>query len=124
MRILLKDAKLEPEMATPGSPVKVSAAVTAPKQEGLDFRVFLVDDRSDSVVELKLSGDGRYSGEFVVPEKHPLGETVLTLAALRTRPVTVDISGAKEDPLPHLAAKLEDLKPKHAYEYDPRVLAS
>jgi hypothetical protein len=123
-RILLQDGKLDPDMATPGSTIKISATVSAPKQEGLDYRVFLVDDRGNSVVELKPAGDGRYTGEFKLSEKHPLGDTVLTLAALRTRPVTVDVAGAKEDPLPRLAAKLDDLKPKAKYEYDPRVLAS
>jgi len=123
-RIVIEDARLEPDLATPGSTVKVSARVNAPKQEGLAYRVFLVDDRAHAVVELKPGDGGRYLADWTVPEKHPLGDTVLVLAALRTRPVTVDVSRAQEDPLPRLAARLDDLKPSHKYEYDPRICAS
>ena len=63
-------------------PAAVSAAVEAPKQEGLDFRVFLVDNRADTAVELKPSGDGLYTGEYQLSRKHPLGETILTVAAI------------------------------------------
>jgi hypothetical protein len=124
VRILLQDGKLEPDMTTVGATVQVSVSVSAPKQDGIDFRVFLVDDRADTVVELKPAGGERYSGELAISKNHPLGATLLTIAALRTRPVTVDVSRAKQDLLPRLAAKLEDLKPDAAYEYDPRILAS
>jgi hypothetical protein len=56
--------------------------------------------------------------------KLDVGDTVVTLVALRAEPIEVKLKSDKTDPLLEFAKGLEDLDAGKPYDFDPRIMAS
>ena len=95
-----------------------------PGGEPLDVRVFAREQQTHQVVELKPQGDNRFAGELRLDPKTAPGETLVTLAAVRAKPLDVSLDQNKPDALLKLAGQLDELDAAHPYDYDPRILAS
>jgi carboxypeptidase family protein len=122
--VLLADARMEPSLAPPGTPVKLRVKLQAPSEETHKVRVFAREDRKRQVVELKPLDDSQFAGELILDPKLSPGDTTITVVALREQPVEVDLRESKGDPLLRFAERLDDLDPDKAYEFDPRIMAS
>jgi hypothetical protein len=122
MALLLAEPRLEPALAFPGAVVRISVALHAPADHPLAVRVFAREARKRRVVELYRQNDGRFAGELALDPRTPLGDTTISLAALRSEPVEVRLKDG--DGLLTFAERLDDLEPDKPYEFDPRILAS
>jgi len=122
--VLLTDARLEPSLTPPGTPVKLQVKLQTPEGKPLNVRVFAREDKKREVVELKAQGESTFAGELPLDPKISPGDTTVTIAALRAQPVEVDLSASKADPLLQFAEKLDDLDADRPYEFDPRIMAS
>ena len=125
--VLLSEPKLEPSLVPQGATVKLSAklqAPTGPDGKPLDVRVFAREDKKRKVVELKAQQNGVFAGELTLDPTTPVGNTVITIVALRAEPVEISLRGKKEDPLLDFASRLEDLDADKPYDFDPRIMAS
>jgi hypothetical protein len=125
--VLLSEPKLEPSLVPQGATVKLSAklqAPTGPDGKPLDVRVFAREDKKRKVVELKAQQNGVFAGELTLDPTTPIGNTVITIVALRAEPVEISLRGKKEDPLLDFASHLEDLDADKPYDFDPRIMAS
>jgi hypothetical protein len=122
--VLLAEPHMEPSLAPAGTAVKISVKLQAREAPASNIRVFAREDKKRKVVELKAQGDNVFTGELALDPKTPVGDTSVTLVALRAEPVEVDLRESKEDPLLHLAERLDDLDADKPYEFDPRIMAS
>lgn len=124
MAVLLSDPRLEPSLAPAGATVTVRATLKAPADNAKAVRVFAREDRQKQVIELKPQPDGVFVGALTLDPKMPLGETRITIAALRMEPVEVSLKNSKADPLLDFAQKWDDLDASQKYDFDPRIMAS
>ena len=56
--------------------------------------------------------------------KTPVGDTTVSIAALRAEPVEVKLDPKKADPLQEFVRRLDDMRADKPYQYDPRIMAS
>jgi hypothetical protein len=125
--ILLAEGKIEPALAAPGTPVKLSVKLATPENQPLKVRVFAREDKSRAVTELKAAAGGTpgvFTGEMPLDAGLKAGDTTISLVALRAEPIEVDLKDNKADPLLDFARGLDDLDADKAYEFDPRIMAS
>ena len=122
MAILLADPEAEPSLVPAGSSIHLSVRLKEPAEPGIKARVFARGPRD--VIELVAGDGGIYSGDMAVSIDMPPGDTKISLAALRAEPIELKFDGRKGDPLKELAARLNELEPGKAYDFDPRLLAS
>ena len=104
--------------------MKLSVRLLTPGGEPLNVRIFAREEKNRQVVELKPQGNNRFAGELLLGPKTAPGDTMVTIAALRAKPVAVNLDENKPDALLHLAERLDELDANRPYDYDPRILAS
>jgi hypothetical protein len=124
MAVLLGEARMDPVLAPVGATVTLSARLMTPGGQPLVARVFAREDKKKTVVELKPQGNNIFSGQMTLHPKTPIGETTITIVALRSEPIEVDLKESKEDPLLAFAEQLDELDAGNAYDFDPRIMAS
>jgi hypothetical protein len=122
--IVLSDPHLDPPLAVPGTPVKLSVKLQMPSEPAMHVRVFAREAKTRKVVELTTQKDGLYTGELLLDPKIPRGDTKICIAALRAEPVEVKLPQDKPDPLPEFVHRLEEMDAAKPYAFDPRVMAS
>jgi hypothetical protein len=125
--VLLAEPKLEPSLVPQGGTVKLSAKLQAPMGpdgKPLKVRVFAREDRKRKVIELKPQQNNLFTGELTLDAATPIGNTVVTIVALRAEPVEISVWQKPEDPLLTFASRLEDLDADKPYDFDPRIMAS
>lgn len=125
--LVLAEPHVEPTLAPAGTTLKIRVKLQAPDGPPRSVRLFAREQRKNVVVEL-MPGTGAdsmiYAGQLTLDPKTPKGESVLTIAALRTEPVEVHLDKNKPDPLVEFVRRLEDMQAGKPYEYDPRIMAS
>jgi hypothetical protein len=124
MAVLLGEARLDPVLAPAGATLNISTKLMTPAGQPLVARVFAREDKKKKVVELKPQGGNVFAGQLVLDPKTPIGETTVTIVALRAEPIEVDLKESKEDPLLYFAEQLDELDADKAYDFDPRIMAS
>ncbi len=124
--ILLAEARAEPALAVAGSTVKLSVKMTTPGNQPLKIRIFAREDKKRTVAELKPQEGvpGLFSGDLSLDAGLGIGDTTITLIALRTEPIEVKLKADKTDPLSAFAKGLDDLDADKPFEFDPRIMAS
>lgn len=122
--VMLSEPHLDPALAPPGSTVNLSVKVRLPKDPQPSVRVFAREDKKKQVFELQPQKDGVYSSGLLIDPKTPLGETTISVVAMRAEPIDVKLPKAQYDPLTEFVRRLDDLDPDKPYVYDPRILAS
>lgn len=122
--ILLAEPRMDPSLVPAGGTVSLAAKLQTPGNQPLNARIFAREDKKRTVVELKAQGNNVYAGELALDPKTPVGETIVTIVALRAEPVEVKLEEKKADPLLEFARQLDDLDPDKKYEFDPRIMAS
>lgn len=122
--ILLAEPQLEPSLAPAGAALKLSAKLQTPGNQPMNVRVFAREDKKKRVAELKAQGNNVYAGELVLDPKTPVGETKVTILALRADPVEVNLRESKADPLLDFAQRLDEMDADKPYDFDPRIMAS
>lgn len=124
--ILLAEGRAEPALAPAGSTVKLAVKLATPGNQPLKIRVFAREDKKRTVIELKPKdgAPGVYAGELTLDPKLDIGDTTVTLIALRSEPIEVKLKADKTDPLLEFAKGLDDLDAGKPYEFDPRIMAS
>jgi hypothetical protein len=128
--VLLAEPHLEPTLITAGGTVKLRVKLNTPPpppgRTALAARVFAREDKKRVVVELKPQPDAPsvFAGDLAVDPMTPAGPTTITIVALRTEPVEVNLKESQADPLLDFAKGLEDLDADKPYEFDPRIMAS
>lgn len=120
----LTDPTLDAALAAAGSTVKITVHLQTPTEPAVKVRVVAREQRTHQVAELMPQGNGVYAGSLTLDPKMPLGDTTVTIAALKDAPVDTPLPSGKEgDPLLALAAHLESLDADKPYRFDPRVTA-
>lgn len=124
--VLLSEGVLNPAQVALGAPIKLSVKLATPGNQPLKIRVFARENRKRTVVELKPQdgAPGLFTGDMILDKEIGLGDTVVTIVALRAEPLEVNLKDNKEDPLLEFAKGLDDMEAGHSYEYDPRIMAS
>jgi hypothetical protein len=124
--LTLSNPIVEPTLAPAGSPIKIQVKLNIPPGPERRVRVFAREARKDIVVELthQPGTDNIYAGTMTLDKKAPAGPTAISVGALRALPIEVNLDPKKVDPLQSFVARLDDMKAGHAYEYDPRIMAS
>jgi hypothetical protein len=121
---LVADCKAEPSLVTPGGTLKIVAKLQSPPGEKRPVRLFARESKKKTVVELRPGENGLYAGELKLDEKCDIGDTVVSVVALREEPIDVKLDRKKADPLLEFVRRLDDLDSDKPYEYDPRIMAS
>ena len=124
LAVLLTEPRLEPGLAPQGSTIKMSVKLQAPPERALKVRVFAREDKKRKLVELKPQGNNLFAGEMTLDAATPVGNTVITIIALRTEPVEVNLRESKDDALLDFAQKLDEMDAGKPYDFDPRIMAS
>lgn len=124
--ILLSDARAEPALAVAGTTVKLLVKLAVPGNQALKIRVFAREDKKRTIVELnpQEGAPGVFIGDLPLDAKLDVGDTVVTLIALRAEPIEVKLKKDKADPLLEFAKGLDDMDAGKTYEFDPRIMAS
>ena len=122
--VLLAEPKIDPDLAAQGTTVKISVNLQAPSGTSSKVRVFAREDKKRQVVELKAKEEGVFMGELALDPATPVGDTIVTVVALRAEPVEVSLRDRKDDPLLDFAQRLDDMDADKPYEFDPRIMAS
>jgi hypothetical protein len=124
--LTLEEPHLEPTLVSSGGTVKLRVKLKFPVGLAEKVRVFARETHKDVVVELLPQQEDKtlYTGTMTLDPKTPVGETTLTIAALRADPVEVKLNRKKADPLGEFVRRLDDMEAKKPYEYDPRIMAS
>lgn len=130
--LLLAAPRLEPSLAAPGGTVHVVVTLQAPppppgKTLAQSVRVFAREDKKHTTVELKSADPNApnvYTGDLTLDAKMPVGDTTVSVVALRADPVEVNLHESKADPLLDFAQRLDELDPGQPYDFDPRIMAS
>ena len=122
--VLLAEPRMDPALAPAGGTVALAVKLQTPGNQPLNARVFARENKKRTVVELKGQGNNVYAGELVLDPETPIGNTVVTIVALRAEPVEVKLEEKKADPLLEFARQLDDLDANEKYEFDPRIMAS
>ncbi len=125
MAVLLAEPRLEQSQVPVGGMVRLSVKVNTPNNLPLNLRVFAREDRKDRIAELLPQGGGIYAGDLTLDPETPIGETIISVVALRAQPVEVNIKPTDQgDPLMLFARELDELESNKAFEFDPRIFAS
>lgn len=122
--VLLAEPHLDPVLVPRGTSVNISVKLQVPPGLTPKVRVFAREAKKHTVAELKAQPDNTFAGELPIDPVTPAGDSTITVAALRTEPVEVNLKPSKADPLLHFAARVDDLDPGKPYDYDPRIMAS
>lgn len=121
----LTDPTMDAALAAAGTMVKITVHLQTPTDPAVKVRVVAREQKTHQVAELTPQGNGVYAGDLALDPKMPLGDTTVTVAALKAAPVDTPLPSGKEgDPLLALAAHLDDLDADKPYRFDPRVTAS
>jgi len=123
MALLLAEPRLDPILAPQGATVNLSVKLQAPADKTPAVRVFAREDKTRTVVELIAQGDNLFAGKLALDPATPVGDTVVTIVALRAEPIEVSPRG-KTAALIDFARQLDDLDADKPYGFDPRIMAS
>lgn len=125
--LTLAEPIVDPTVLTPGGTLTIQVRLQSPPGPEHRVRVFAREARKDIVVELlpKPGADKNvFSGSLTLDSKTPVGDSAITIAALREEPVEVKLDKKKMDPLVAFVQRLDDMEAKKPYQYDPRIMAS
>lgn len=122
--VLLVEPRLEPSLAPRGSRVKMSVKLQVPPEKTFKVRVFAREEKKRTIVELKSEANHLFTGELAMDPATPVGETTITIVALRSEPVEINLRESKADPLLDFAQKLDEMDAGKPYDFDPRIMAS
>jgi len=87
--------------------------------------VFAREAGKNTVVELSPGDDGKtYSGQMTIDPKAVVGDTTISIGALRVDPVEVKLNPKKADPLPEFCRRLDEMSAKKPYVYDPLTMGA
>lgn len=118
----LTDPALDATLAAAGATVKITVHLQTPAEPVLNVRVVAREQKTHQVTELKAQGNGVYAGDLTLDPKMALGDTTVTVAALKAAPVEPPAS--QGDPLLTLASHMDNLDAGKPYQFDPRITAS
>lgn len=125
--LTLTEPMADPTLILPGGTVKLKVKLQSPPGPEHPVRVFAREARKNIVTELMAqpgADKNVFVGTLTLDPKTPVGETVLSIAALRAEPVEVQLDKKKADPLIEFVKRLPDMQANKPYEYDPRIMAS
>ncbi|MDQ2798905.1 MAG: hypothetical protein M3Y13_04595, partial [Armatimonadota bacterium] len=83
----LTDPTLDAALAAAGSTVKITVHLQTPTEPAVKVRVVAREQKTHQVAELTPQGNGVYAGSLTLDPKMPLGDTTVTIAALKAAPV-------------------------------------
>ena len=125
--LTLCEPVVEPILATAGGAVIIQVKLKSPPGPEHGVRVFARELRKGAVIELKPKAGADqsiYVGTLILDPQTPVGETTISIGALRTVPVEVKLDPKKADPLILFVGRLDDMQGGKPYQYDPRIMAS
>ena len=125
--LTLCEPVVEPILATAGGAVNIQVKLKSPPGPEHGVRVFARELRKGVVIELKPKAGADksiYVGTLILNPQTPVGETTISIGALRTVPVEVKLDPKKADPLILFVGRLDDMQGGKPYQYDPRIMAS
>lgn len=124
--MLLSDLVVEPALVPAGGTLKLSVKLQNPTGLNGKARVFAREERKGTVVELKPDEKNKdlFTGTLTLDPKEPVGETKISVGALRAEPLEVKLPKGKEDPLTVFCGRVEEMEPGKPYSFDPRIMAS
>lgn len=121
----IASATVEPSNVPAGKIVTITAVLSAPPDASRPIRVFAREAGKNTVVELTPGADHKtYTGQMTIDPKAAVGETTISIGALRTDPVEVKLNPKKGDPLPEFCRRLDEMSAKKPYVYDPLTMGA
>ena len=125
MNVVLTDPVIDTTLVPAGSPVLIAVKVRTPAGQKLPLRVFARERKRGTTVEMRTQGDGLYAAYLVLDAKTPIGDTVVSLAALRSDPIDVEIKKHKTlDPMLAMVQDLDAMEDEKKFDGDPRLFAA
>jgi len=125
--VSLSDLTVQPALVPIGDTMDIRVKLNSPDPTICQkIRVFARLMPSDTVVELSpIAGQKDiYGASMPISRKTHVGESRLSVGALRTEPIEVRLNAKKADPLATFVKRTDDMNGGKPYGYDPFVMAS
>jgi hypothetical protein len=126
MNVLLTDPVIDSTLVPAGSPALIGVRVRMPGEQKLPVRVFARERKTGTTVEMRTQGDdGIYAAYLVLDAKAPIGDSAISIVAVRADPVDVSLKESKtQDPMLVTVRESDALKDDKKFDADPRFFAA